>query len=492
MFKKILQRLHPSWSFYAAVWGIIAGISVAVGLEQIFLTDFWMVLGLTVVILLSLRHSSPLVLALIFLASFLVGNFWVGGEIASRQIVQDYYGETVTLTGKIAEDPDENKIRLQDPTIQIASEGSVLKGVIYVTLSGAPDLERSDTVTLEGKLSAGFGTFIATMYRPKILAVERPDPGDIFAQFKHWFANVVKDFVPSPEVDLGLGYLMGMKSGLSEDFSEALAAVGMTHVVVASGAHLAILTGAAKKIFGKISKFAGLLFSLLMIAAFVLVVGFTPSMTRAALVASLSLLVGYVGRQFTPLRLISFVAMLTLLINPIYLLNLGWQLSFASFFGILVVAPRLTKIFYGGKNPPWLATMLLTSLGTCLVCAPVLIYNFGAVSLLSFVANLVVLPTLPYAMLGMLLTGITSPVSAVASVVARLTTWLLDLHIWLVEFLSEKTAFIINVPAGDARVYLLYAPLLVFLAFPNLQKLYRRWQKDHKTKGSCYNMYYDN
>ena len=39
---------------------------------------------------------------------------------------------------------------------------------------------------------------------------------------------------------------MGEKSGLSDSFSETLSAVGMTHVVVASGAHLGILIGFAK------------------------------------------------------------------------------------------------------------------------------------------------------------------------------------------------------------------------------------------------------
>ena len=181
-----------------------------------------------------------------------------------------------------------------------------LEGTVYVTIKGQNRLERSDLVAVVAELNEGFGTFVAKMSRAQLLAIERAESGDIFARFKRWYGERVREFLPAPEVDLGLGYLMGMKSGLSEDFSEKLRAVGMTHVVVASGAHLAILIGVAKKLFGRISKFAGLLFSLMMIVGFVFIVGFTPSMTRAALVSSLSLLVGYVGRKFTPLRLILF------------------------------------------------------------------------------------------------------------------------------------------------------------------------------------------
>ncbi len=471
-----MRRVHPSWGFYAAVWGTIAGIIAAISLQQVFVTEISVVIILLMLIIFSISHSSVLTMGLIFLASFLIGNFRVSSDLSSQTLAQAYYDQTIILSGKVAEDPDDNKVRLQNITIH-TDPAVHLQGMVYVTLSGTHDIERSDILTLEGKFSAGFGTFIGKLSRPKVLSIERSDPGDIFARFKHWFADVVRDFIPAPEVDLGLGYLMGMKTGLSEDFSEALRAVGMTHVVVASGAHLAILTGAAKKIFGKISKFAGLLFSLLLIGSFVMIVGFTPSMTRAGLVASLSILVGYVGRKFTPLRLISFVAMLTLLINPMHFLNLGWQLSFASFFGILILAPRLQKTFYGGKTPPWLASMLITSLSTCLICAPVLIFNFGSISFLSFVANLIILPTLPYAMLGIMLTGLTSFLPAAASFIARATTLLLDLHIWLVESLSEKTMFIIELPANDWRIYLLYLPVLIYLIYPSLQKLYSKRQK---------------
>ncbi len=465
--------------FYAAVWGIIAGIIVAeLTGEALVVQSFFLPVSI-VIIVLCLRHASPLALIVAFLAAFMLGNLRTAPYFQSQELITPYFGTKTTIAGKISEDPDTSKnptaIRLSDLQLLPTDRDPVpLQGVLYATVSDKYQLARSDLITIEGKLQAGFGTFIGKMSRPEILQLERPSPGDIFGRLKTWFSELVRQFVPSPEVDLGLGYLMGMKSGLSTEFSDMLRAVGMTHVVVASGAHLAILTSAARKLFGKISKFTGLLFSLLMITFFVLIVGFTPSMTRAALVSALSLLTGYVGRKFTPLRLISFVAMLTLLIEPTNFLDLGWQLSFASFFGILIVSPRLTATFYGGKRPPWLASMLLTSFSTSLLCAPILLYNFGSISFLSFVANLIILPTLPYAMLGLLLTGVSSFLPFLPAFLGHLTTWLLDLHIWLVEFLSDKTAFIVELPPNNPCFYLLYLPVLFFLAYPALRKLYRR------------------
>ena len=469
MLSRLILPLHPSWTFYAAVWGIIAGIILSLVLALHFPSRPIIIVVLVLLIIFSLRFSCRLTLALAFLSGVLLGSFRLAPQLTSQELIAPFYGQTITLSGTLSEDPDTSKsptaLRLKDPQLSTADSAETISGILYVTISSSADLARSDRVTLSGKLSAGFGTFLGTIYRAEIISISRPEPGDIFAQFKHWFADRVREYIPSPESDLGLGYLMGMKTGLSSEFSDALRAVGMTHVVVASGAHLAILTGAARKLFGRISKFAGTLFSLLLIGAFALTVGFTPSMTRAALVASLTLLTGYVGRQFTPLRLISFVAMLTLLIDPTNFLNLGWQLSFASFFAILVLAPRLQTFFYGGKRPPWLAAALITSVAATLLCSPILIYNFGSLSLLSLAANLIILPTLPYAMLGVMLTGAASSLAFLARLVAWPTRTLLSLHIWLVNFLSDKATFILTPPAGQPLIFLLYLPVLLFLLF---------------------------
>lgn len=490
MFKQFSTFLHLSWTFYAAVWGIIIGIIIGITCQlTVFRSYLWLAIGLLSLIL-SLLFPSRLTFVVALLSGLLIGTFRASFQFDGHEYLQSQLEQKVLLRGQLTDDPDLSQgtatIRLQQlslcpaatPPAELSQTDMIsehadpcvdVAGQAYVTLSSSTTLERSDLVTLEGKLRPGFGTFVAKMSRPELIHLERSETGDIFARFKHWFANCLRAFIPSPENDLGLGYLMGMKSGLSEDFSEALRTVGMTHVVVASGAHLAILTGAAKRLFGKISRFAGLLFSLLMIAAFVLVVGFTPSMTRAALVASLSLLFGYVGRKFTPFRLISFVAMITLLLSPLNVFHLGWQLSFASFFGILIFAPRLQRTFYGGKTPPWLATMLITSVATCLTCAPILIFNFGSLSLLSLIANLIILPTLPYAMLLMLLTGITSFLPPLATLLALPTRLLLDLHIFVVNYLSQQTMFVLELPSAQPLIFLLYLPLALFLIWPTLR-----------------------
>lgn len=477
LFRWLNRQIHPSWMLYASFCGFILGLSFCLATSRFWPASTLWVVAAILAIFVSIIISLRWLLIVVLLAGVLLGNCRISPELSNQSYFAQLAGKEVIITGQISEDPDfsEGKVVLRLSKLHFKENPTILSGTLYVQLSGQQtDFLRSDVVTLRGKLNAGFGTFVAVMYRPQVVAIERAVPGDIFATIKQNFANTVRVYIPSPEIDLGLGYLMGMKNGLSEDFSNTLRLVGMTHVVVASGAHLGIIVGFTKRIFGRFSRFAELLFALLMIATFMLIVGFTASMTRAALVTSLSLLFGYVGRKFTPLRLLLLVATITLSFNPLFLLNLGWQLSFASFFGLLVVLPRLQRQFYGGKAPPWLANMLLTSLATSLVCAPILVYNYGIISLLSFVANLVILPTLPYVMLLVFLTGLTSFFSPIATLLAHLAKFLLDLHIFVVNYLSQQTMFIFSLPTGDLKVFLVYLFLVVYLIFPTCLRHFRQ------------------
>lgn len=476
----LLSRLHPSWCFYTGVVGIIIGTVVTLVTQKIVISGFCGLLGAVTVFLICLLASRKILLPIVLLSGMAIANIRIAPELYAREVFTNLVDQNVILVGTISEDPNVSggnfKLRLDDLEMKFRGGEQIdLTGKIYVQLSTNTQLERSDRITLDGKLGSGFGIFYATLYRPKLIAVERAEHGDIFARAKHHFASAVKSVIPAPEVDLGLGYLVGEKSGLSEEFSEQLRAVGMTHVVVASGAHLGILIDFVRKMFGKISRFAGAAVAVFAIFAFAMIVGFTPSMTRAVLVALLGIVASYVGRSFLPLCLILLVAAVTLLLDPMNLLNLGWQLSFASFFAILVLVPRFSQLLYGGKPPPWLASMLITSIMASITCAPILIYNFGSISLLSLVANLVILPTLPYAMFLVLLSGFLGMIPNIGIFIARLAQLLLDLHIFVVEFLSEQKIFIMELPMADIRVFGIYLVLAIWLGL-----MFFRRKKLHK------------
>ena len=292
---------------------------------------------------------------------------------------------------------------------------------------------------------------------------------------RDWFAERIESKLPKREARLGMSYLLGMKSGIDDGLAEALRTVGLTHIVVASGAHLSILVEIARKIFGKISRFSGLLFSILFILFFMCMVGWTPSILRAGIMAILTLISWYVGRKIKPWRLILMVMAFTLILDPTFLTNVGWLLSFASYAGIMMLGPGITKFFYGTKKPGLMASVVLTTIAATLMTLPITLYYFGQVSLISVIANLLILPTLPYAMGLVFLTGVFAGVPGVEVVVSFLAEKMLDFHIVVVEFFGSMEQFLVKIEPYNAWVFLLYIVILV----PFLWRFFR-WTIDKK------------
>ena len=474
--RKLWKTVHQSYVFVALVSGVILGTILALIFQiSFFGSPIWLILILMLFVYAFIRPNYFFVVVSL-VAGMMLAGFRVSSELEGKKYIQSFIGQTVEVSGTIAEDVnyDESKTSLKLKNLKIG--GMDTSGTIYVQLSSSDDsdLRRSDLVTFSGALSSGFGTYSASLYRPETIAHSSPEPGDLFLKARDWFAEKIRQFIPEEESSLGLAYLLGMKTGLSSDLMEILRVVGLTHIVVASGTHLGIIVSVFRKIFGKISRFCGLLFSILMIVIFASVIGWTASITRAAIVAILSLVAWYVGRRFEPWRLILIAMAITLMIDPMYLVNLGWLLSFASFSGILILGPEMTKFFYGAEKPHKVAEIIFSTISATLLCAPILIYYFGTLSLVSIVANVLILPTLPIVMASTFFTGIFSFLPFLASLIGKMTTFMLDYHLFVMKFFSEQTMFLVETSSGNAMIFLLYIPILAPFLIIFLQRYHKR------------------
>ncbi len=399
-----------------------------------------------------------------------VAGIWlIGGMLSphfqTARMLEPAIGKVLIFSGVVAEDPDtsDSKTTLRLTDLQ-TENGRRLTGTIFVQLSKNTVIQRSDKLTVSGKLSEGFGVFVGSMRRPRIMHLARGGPGDIPLVVRNWFTKRVKTFVPEPAVSLGLGYLLGLRSSLPANLVETLKIVGLTHIVVASGANLSILITFARKFLGKISRFAGFFGSTLLVLGFVGVVGMTSSMTRAGIVSLLSLLAWYFGRQTNAGKLLLLVAAETLLINPMFIIDLGWLLSFGSFAGIMILGPILTEVFFGTEKPRMLAATLLETVSASLLCTPILLYFFGSLSLISLLANLLVLPTISIVMALSFATGVVAFWPWLANVLGWGAELVLKYHLAVIDFFGQQKLFLFKMPAGELWVFGLYLPILVFFA----------------------------
>lgn len=374
--------------------------------------------------------------------------------------VTEVLGRDVEVSGVVGEDPEVDGGKLALRLEQLKLGGVAVESKMYVQMSVRGEITRSDRVVLSGRVSEGFGAFAATMWRPVLKSVARPDPPDVALLVRDWFGGQVRKFIPEPQVDLALGYLLGQKRALPEELSEMLSVVGLTHVVVASGYNLAVLASAARRIFGRVSRFAAMFFAMLLVVIFMGITGFSPSMTRAGLVAMMSLVAWYVGRKFHPVKLLLMAAAITLLINPGYILDLGWLLSFAAFAGVMLLAPLMTVYFYGEKKPNFVAGVVMETLAAQICCLPIVLYASGSFSIVSVVANVLILPTVPVVMLLSFLAGGLAFIPPLAGVIGWMANVLLSFHIGVVEFFGSLEWALVEVPAQNPIVFLGYAVIV--------------------------------
>lgn len=463
-----LQKIHVSWLI--AVWcvGVTVGVILVMKLPLgMFAGMGWLLLGL--VLILPIIKTQRRWMILLMLLSGLVIGLWRGGVGQSGlEYYQQLVGSQVELSGRIIEDPDIDKrnqtvLRLTD--IKLAEHN--LPGSVWVTTKENSELRRSDLVSVKGKMTDGFGSFSGAVYRAEVVAVERPVPGDVAVGVRDWFAERVKMHIPDPEASLGLGYLLGLRRSLPSGLVEALQIAGLTHIIVASGYNLTILVRLSRRLFVRVSKYLAMLSSSTMILGFMAITGLSPSMSRAGLVAGLSLAAWYYGRKVHPLVLLLLAAAVTLLINPSFgWSDLGWQLSFAAFAGVIILAPLLQKYFFGEKEPGNVRQILGETISAQLMTLPLIIVAFGMMSNVAVLANILILPLVPLAMLLVFLAGILAPIPLVGVLVAYPTTWLLGYMVWVAEWAASLSWAQMSVTlswVGVAVCYVLMALIIWYM-----------------------------
>ena len=446
----LTRRIHSVYLVTGLATGVLIGCLAAYFEPSTWFTawSWWLVwLFWIVVCFWKARRWSVIILICI---GVMIGYGRGATEIASWVDLGSVTNTETLLSGVVREDPEpgsgsEVRLRLDSVTLNNASYG----GVYWVTVAGADAelIQRSDRVIVRGDIQSGFGTFAATMFRAQLVELQKQARFDPLLEVRNVFAGAIRSTMPDPEAALGIGYILGQKRALPPEFEEALLVVGLTHVVVASGYNLTILVRLSRRLFEKISRYMAVMFSGGLIVAFIGVTGMSPSMSRAGLVAGLSLVAWYYGRTIHPTVLLVVTAAISVFVQPSYLWgDVGWMLSFASFAGVMFLAPLLQAYFYGEQKPGVIRQVLGETFSAQLVTLPIVLLAFGVISNVALLANVLVLPLVPLAMLLTFVAGVAGIViPALAGFVALPAYWLLSYMTWVIELLA-------NLPWASAEI----------------------------------------
>lgn len=200
-------------------------------------------------------------------------------------------------------------------------------------------------------------------------------------------------------------FLLGDRSGLSEEERRSYSDSGAAHLLAISGMHISILAGALTLLLRRfLSRRRSFLAVLALLIAYGALIGFGPSLTRAILMYAVFGAAPLLCRYSDAPTRLAAALLLQLLIRPIAILDVGFILSYGASAGILLLTPPLARLLraeglLGGKPgrgpsalPRWIAGMVLTSLAAQLAILPAVIHAFGAQPLFTLVVNLLAMP----------------------------------------------------------------------------------------------------
>ncbi len=463
------HKIHISWLIAIGCIGIFIGIFSAKYFYSLYSSSFFTLITAFLFIIVVLWKKYIYLIPFLIIGCVLLGLF--RGSILQIELtrMQPLYGKSISIFGIVSDDIDISAsgqivIRLGDLVIGEES----LPGTLWVTSTEQSDIKRGDKLIVRGALKKGFGTFSGTMYFATIDKIIHPNPGDIARMARDWFSNLIRWAIPEPEASLGIGFLVGQRRALPSDLISALKLVGLTHIIVASGYNLTVLVRLVRRIFSKLSKYLSTLLTGLMVVSFMAVTGLSPSMMRAGLVTGLSLSAWYFGRNFHPIILLSIAIAITVLINPSYAWgDLGWQLSFAAFAGVMILAPLAQRYIFGDEKPKIIGQILGETVSAQIVTAPIIIASFGQFSNVAIVSNLLVLPLVPLAMLLTFIAGLGSLIfPAIAKIIGLPATWLLNYMVSVTEYFANLpwVSSVLSLPWwGVALCYVVITGVCIYM-----------------------------
>jgi len=253
--------------------------------------------------------------------------------------------------------------------------------------------------------------------------------------------------LPEPQASIAVGVLLGLQSSIPDDIYNTFSDTGTSHILVVSGWNFTIVATMLAGLTTRLRLGRGATFWLAMVVlwSYAFFVGPTGTVLRAAVMASLVVLARSIDRQSEPWTLLFVACWALTLHDPNTLWDLGFQLS----------ALATASLFAFGKPveawlrrcPPftwsaleWATEALTATLAAQILALPIILYQFGNLSLIAPLANILLVPAVPYAML-------LGTVALIAGLIwLPLGQWL-ALVVWLpLSWLTEGARLLAQLP----------------------------------------------
>jgi ComEC/Rec2-related protein len=264
---------------------------------------------------------------------------------------------------------------------------------LKVYLPSYPVISYGDKVVVEGMVEKD------RLKSAKLISV-KPTRGLIY-KFRSYLLEFYDKSLPLPYSGLIEGITIGSKSGISSYFWDKLKNSGTAHIVVASGMNISLVAGFLLGLFTLFMKRKkALILALFGVWAYAILSGFDAPIVRSAIMGSVGFTAQELGRLNISLRALLASAAIMLFVNPGYIQDVGFLLSFFATLGLILLEKRIRERI--SVVPAFIREDLSTTLAAQIGVFPILLWAFGKFSPLSPIVNVLVLWTVvPMTIIGM-------------------------------------------------------------------------------------------
>ena len=417
-FKLFNLRVFP-----AALLGVICGIC------SYLLTDTAIVSAVTAIVpaaaiavCILLKKKGA---ATFFICVTIGATLGILGSFANVKILEDraFYGENIVVTARIGSG---NAVELDGSvdgsdwlTIDnIVADGVKLegKGSLLLRLANDGELKEGDVITFVaetfGTLSNYGDGFTATAlaqgkyYQIYAVTIEGEpnfeivgEKYDMFDKIRLAVADKLSANMREDTAEFVYAMLFGYKDVMNEGIQADFAASGTAHLLAVSGLHVVMLAATVNALFRKMRLPAWASFPLLVAVMFGFgaICGFAPSIVRSIVMIVILELGKIVGGRYDALSSLSLAAAATLIFSPYSLFALGFLMSYAAVYGIVLFNETIERGLVRIKCPKALAAALAVTISANIGVLPITVHTFGATSLVFLLANLMVVPLVSFA-----------------------------------------------------------------------------------------------
>ncbi len=271
--------------------------------------------------------------------------------------------------------------------------------------------------------------------------------------------------------------VLGDRSVLDDEIKEAYKKNGISHILAISALHITMV---GMSVYGMLKKFirvipAAVLSSIIMLS-YLYITGNSVSAGRAVIMILVFMLADVLGRTSDGANTLGLAVVILIIINPYYISNSGFIMSFLAMAGIIFIKPVFSNeetvmLFFRKKKTDSLTAtlvyrhitdMLVTGLCVQIATLPVVLCMSGQIAIVSLLLNIIVIPLMSVIMISGIFTGIIGLISMKAALwTAGAGEYILNLYSWLCEMASGSSGAVIVTGHPPEKAVILYYVFLI-------------------------------